>query len=222
LSLPLLAQLRNRARADKLSDRLTVMQMNAEDMVFADGQADIITGANILHHAVSPQRVLAEIRRVLRASGAAVFWEGFEGGAQIIAAIFDVLIEANEVRREKLPEGMPHAMRSFIADLVRRRGRSKPLEVLHSLDDKWYFTRSWISDLASAAGFSRYRIVSCYHTHNVVWVMVRHELLRFGYSADLLPGWAQEKILSIQDRYSEDWLSENLFEAAIVLEGKCE
>lgn len=220
LSLPLLAQLRNRAKREGLADRLAVMQVNAEDMVFSDAQADIVMGANILHHAVSPERTLTEIRRVLKPSGVAAFWEGFEGGAQIIASIFEVLLEASESRAKKLPAGMPDAMRSFIADLIRRRGRSKPVEVLLSLDDKWYFTHRWISDLAASAGFARYEIRSCYHTSNVVWVMVCHELLRFGYSADSLPQWAREKVLSIQDRYSDDWLTENLFEAAIVLEGQ--
>lgn len=218
LSLPLLAQLRNRAHRDGVADRLTLMQMNAEDIVFSDGQADVIMGANILHHAVSPEQILAEIRRVLKPTGVAAFWEGFEGGAQIIASIFDVLLEGNENRLEKLPVGVSDAMHSFIADLIRRRGRSKSLEVLLSLDDKWYFTDHWISDLAASTGFARYEVRSCYHTFNVVWSMVSHELARFGYSAELLPQWAREKVLTIQDRYSDDWLAENLFEAAIVLE----
>jgi ubiquinone/menaquinone biosynthesis C-methylase UbiE len=220
LSLPLLSQLRNRARRDGLADRLTVMQMNAEDMFVADAQADVIMGANVLHHAVSPEQALTEVRRVLKPHGVAVFWEPFEGGAQINASIFGILLEANENCVEKLPVGMTDAMREFTADLVRRRSRNKPLEVLLSLDDKWYFTHRWIGELAASAGFARCEIRNCYDTFNVVWVMVCHELARSGHNPDLLPGWAREKVLTLQDRYSDDWLAENLYEAAIVLEGK--
>ncbi len=218
LSLPLLAQLRNYARREGCGERLTVMQMNAEEIVLADAQADVVMGANVLHHAVSLEATLREIRRVLKPGGVAVFWEPFEAGAQINAGIFEILLEGDKARREKLPAGMTEAMRSFIADVQRRRGRSKPKEVLLALDDKWYFSERWLRDLAGSAGFASCSIKSCYGTHNVVWLMLKHELARAGFDADQLPRWAREKVLEVQDRYSDDWLANNIYEAAIVLE----
>ncbi len=217
LSLPLLAQLRNRAQRDGLADRLTVMQMNAEDVVFSDGQADIIMGANILHHAVSPEQILAEIRRVLKPSGVAVFWELFEGGAQFLAGLFDIWLEMNKHCSESLPPGMENAMLTFIADLDRRKGRTKPAEVLATLDSKWYFTRPFLEDVAGEAGFSRCEIRNVYGAHNVVWQMADHELRRWGFGLDGAPLWAREKLLAIQGRFSDDYLDENPFSCSIVM-----
>ena len=76
LALPLLSELRNLARRDNL-ERLTVLQMNAEDMLFLDGEVDLVMGGNVLHHALSLEKMFSEIRRVLRPGGPRCFLGGF-------------------------------------------------------------------------------------------------------------------------------------------------
>jgi len=216
LSLPLLAQMRNLARRDGY-DRLTILQMNAEDMVFADQQADIVMGAHVLHHALSLSKVFREIRRVLRPNGTAVFWEPFEGGGQILANLFDLWMEMDKYQAEHIPSGLIQAMLAFSADLDRRKGRTKPPEVLVTLDDKWYFTEQFIQDLAAEAGFARCEIRNVYGPYNVVWMMADHELQRWGYSVHVVPQWACEKLLAVQARMSDDYLNAHPFSASIVM-----
>jgi len=48
--------------------------MNAEEMTFEDGSFDLVYGSAILHHLDVPHSV-AEIHRVLRRGGIALFWE---------------------------------------------------------------------------------------------------------------------------------------------------
>src|SRR5271165_6127164 len=99
LSIPLLLQMRQFAVRAGYSNIL-VLQMNAEDMVFSDTQADIVVGGNVLHHALSLAGIFAEIRRVLKPGGVALFWEPFEDGGQLIAGIFDLWIEMDRYHKE--------------------------------------------------------------------------------------------------------------------------
>jgi ubiquinone/menaquinone biosynthesis C-methylase UbiE len=191
--------------------------MNAENMVFADQQADVIMGADVLHHALSLSTAFGEIRRVLRATGTAALWEPFEGGGQLLASVFDTWIEMDRSRTDHLSPGVMHAMLAFTADLRRRQGRSKPVELLKDLDDKWYFTRSFIEDLASEAGFSRCDVRNVYAPQNVLWTMTDHELRRWGHGLSAVPKWAQEKVLTIQSRMSDDYLNEHPFSACVIM-----
>jgi ubiquinone/menaquinone biosynthesis C-methylase UbiE len=217
LSLPLLSQLLNRANHDGHKS-LSVLQMNAEDMVFADQQADVIMGGQVLHHALSLSTTFREIRRVLRTNGTAVFWEGFEGGAQLLARVFDTWMEMDKSHADHLSPGVIDAMLAFTADLQRRKGRSKPVELLKELDDKWYFTRNFVEDLASEAAFSRCEIRNVYGPQNVLWIMTDHELRRWGHGLSAVPKWAQEKLLTIQSGMSDDYLNEHPFSACILMQ----
>lgn len=49
----------------------TVMQMNAEEMSFADASFDYVWSWGVIHHSADTPRVMREIRRVLRPSGKA-------------------------------------------------------------------------------------------------------------------------------------------------------
>ena len=216
LALPLLAEMRNLARRDAY-ESLSIVQMNGEDSIFEDEQADLVMGAHVLHHALSLETMFREIRRVLRPGKVAVFWEGFEHGAQILASIFDLWIEMDKSRSEHLKEPLIRSLQLFTADLQNRIGRNKPPEVLARLDDKWFFSHTHVRDLAAAAGFSQCEIRNIYGPVNVVRVLAEHELKRWGHQWNDLPNWAQEKLLTIQARYSEDYLNENPFCCSLLL-----
>jgi SAM-dependent methyltransferase len=62
------------AAREGLTDRISYMRMNAEELTFSDGSFDVVAGAGILHH-LDLRRALGEIARVLRPDGAALFME---------------------------------------------------------------------------------------------------------------------------------------------------
>lgn len=67
-------QAAERGRAEGLADRLEFKVMDAEHLDFPDASFDVVCGSGILHH-LSLERSYAEIARVLRPSGVAVFTE---------------------------------------------------------------------------------------------------------------------------------------------------
>jgi SAM-dependent methyltransferase len=62
------------AEQSGVSDRVDYRVMNAEELAFQDDSFDRVCGTGILHH-LDLGRAYAEIRRVLRPGGAAVFYE---------------------------------------------------------------------------------------------------------------------------------------------------
>jgi SAM-dependent methyltransferase len=69
-----IAESTERARAAGLDDRLTYLVMNAEQLAFPDASFDLVCGIGIIHH-LDVARSYAEIERVLRPGGRAVFLE---------------------------------------------------------------------------------------------------------------------------------------------------
>ncbi len=53
---------------------IAAAQMDGSTLALADNSVDIVYGANVLHH-VDTARCLAEVRRVLKPGGVAVFWD---------------------------------------------------------------------------------------------------------------------------------------------------
>ncbi|MCP4085153.1 MAG: class I SAM-dependent methyltransferase [Actinomycetia bacterium] len=62
------------AQSDADDDGSRFIQMNAEELAFGDGFFDVVCGSGILHH-LDLDRAFAEVRRVLRPGGQAVFVE---------------------------------------------------------------------------------------------------------------------------------------------------
>jgi SAM-dependent methyltransferase len=69
-----IAQARARAQAEGVSGRLRLEVMDAEALEFPAGSFDLVCGSGILHH-LDLERALAELCRVLRPGGRAVFFE---------------------------------------------------------------------------------------------------------------------------------------------------
>jgi ubiquinone/menaquinone biosynthesis C-methylase UbiE len=61
------------ARAQNLTNAKFLV-MNAEEMTFADRSFDLVFGSGIIHH-LDIEKSMAEIRRILRPNGRAIFWE---------------------------------------------------------------------------------------------------------------------------------------------------
>ena len=217
LALPLLLELRNYAHRENYS-RVSIAQMNAEDMFFADNQADLVLGAFILHHALSLENVLGEVRRVLQPGKKAVFWEPFENGSQILARIFEYWEDMNPYQAEPFRDDVVQGLRIFLADLNRRVGRTKPRELHAAIDDKWIFTESHIRDLATGAGFADCQLRNVYAGNcHVLQMLAKLEIERRGFAWSDVPQWARLKLLDVQSKLSIEFLDANPFCCAIVL-----
>jgi SAM-dependent methyltransferase len=64
----------------------TYLLMNAEETAFADNSFDLVCGSSILHH-LNLNKACAEIRRILRADGCAVFIEPLRHNPLSLAAV---------------------------------------------------------------------------------------------------------------------------------------
>lgn len=69
-----IAQARGRAAAEGLEERLRLQVMDAEALEFPAGCFDLVCGSGILHH-LDLERAAAELCRVLKPGGRAVFFE---------------------------------------------------------------------------------------------------------------------------------------------------
>lgn len=98
LSVPLLKMLKDHLEKHYAGRDWRVMQLNAEQLIFEDNQFDLVCGGSILHHLFQPERTLAECARILKPGGAAIFFEPFEVGNQVLALMYRHLLEMNQRR----------------------------------------------------------------------------------------------------------------------------
>jgi ubiquinone/menaquinone biosynthesis C-methylase UbiE len=215
LSLPLLIELKHHVEG---KPNVVIFQANAENLIFSDGAFDMVSGAHVLHHMTSLETAFAEIKRVLRPGGVAVFWEPIEDGAQLIAFLYELWLEMDLSRADHLTDAQKAAMRGFLFDLRQRVGREKSFEKLRQLDDKWWFTRQHLRELAAEAGFRNCEIKNVYKPRNVLSALTTHELKRWGQDIAELPAWATDRLKEVQERLSLDYLDEHPFSSAIVLQ----
>jgi len=74
-------------RADRLGERLPLVQADALALPFADGSLDAVTGHSLLYLVPDPLAALGEVRRVLHPGGGVAFLEPRVGSTSILAAL---------------------------------------------------------------------------------------------------------------------------------------
>lgn len=220
LSLGLLRELRHwHEQHYPQHTRLSLLQLDAHDTVFADAQLDLVLGAHVLHHLTDLRRAFAELGRILRPGGTAVFWEPFESGSQVVSFVMQLLIARNDVvaRPERIAPEILAGFREFMFDLHRRRGTVKSPELLAEIEDKWIFTVTQLRALVAGSGLELDGVRQVYVPQGLVSMMVDHELRRRLHSLEALPRWARELVREIEGQISLELASELLFSGAIVL-----
>jgi ubiquinone/menaquinone biosynthesis C-methylase UbiE len=200
-------------------DRLSLLQLNAEDTVFADGQFDLVTGAHVLHHLHDLRKAFTEIGRILRPGGVALFFEPFESGCQLLSLIMQLLIATNQSVpvASRIPEDVVAGFRVFMHDIWRRKGVAKSQELLDRLDDKWVFTETQLRHAIAGTGIELIAIKQVYQPAGLVSQMVDHELRRRLHSLAVLPEWAQQMVADVEGQFSHELIAETLFSGAIQL-----
>ena len=220
LSVNLLRELRD-WREEHYQDhhQLWLLQLNAEDTVFEDGQLDMVTGAHVLHHLGDLRKSFTEIHRILKPGGVALFWEPFESGCQVLSLIMQLLIAKNETVPDarRIPAEVIAGFRQFMSDIHRRKGTSKSQALLDTIDDKWVFTKAQLEALVSGTGLELTAVRQVYSPDGLISSMVDNELKRRLHSLDLLPPWARDLVGEVEQQFSQEFVSELLFSGVIIL-----
>jgi len=87
LSVELLVILRRVLERQGLEDRCALLQLNAEELEFRQDCFDLVVGAAILHHLISPDLTVRGCARILKPGGHAMFFKPFENGNAILNLI---------------------------------------------------------------------------------------------------------------------------------------
>ena len=90
-----------KAKINNVEDKTKVVQMNAEETSFANGEFDCVLGDLVLHH-LNPDRAMDEIYRILRDGGIAVFRE-----AVIFGRILRIIRKIIPYRHSITPDEKP-------------------------------------------------------------------------------------------------------------------
>ncbi len=77
------------------ADRLSYVAGDSEHLPFADASFDVVTCSNSFHHYPHQQKVIQDVRRVLRPGGRLMLIDGFRDNV-IGWVVFDVIITAVE------------------------------------------------------------------------------------------------------------------------------
>jgi ubiquinone/menaquinone biosynthesis C-methylase UbiE len=219
LSLNLLRELRQWHRQHYASRPLLLLQLNAQNTVFEDAQLDLVTGAHVLHHLGDLRGTFAEIHRILKPGGIALFWEPFESGCQMISLIMQLLIARNETASgdSQLSQDVVAGFREYMSDLHRRNGSAKSEALLDTIDDKWIFTRTQLEALVDGTGLELTAVRQVASPDGLIVQSVEHELARRLQSLDRLPQWARNLVHEIEAQLSREYIAELLFSGVIVL-----
>lgn len=103
-------------------------------------------------------------------------------------------------------------------DWATRAGSDKSGPWFRHMDDKWLFTRSWLSQAARQVGFHEPVIVP-HAAHDRLFRDYTAVTLRLaaGLEEDSLPDWAWETIARFDNGFSPDMKRDLLLEGTIVL-----
>lgn len=215
LSVELLVLLAGNLPTDA-AKRVTLVQMNAEELELTEGSVDLVVGGAILHHLYSPDRTLAAVARVLRKGGLALFFEPFETGSVILRIVWDRMLSdprANEIEPN---------VRAFLMGMIReydlRKGRDKSSAVYTAIEDKWFFTRKYFECHARELGYSTLQIYSLIE-NEYPFTLKTEVVLRAGIDAakEALPAWAWQMLRQYEEYFSTDGRHDLLIEAGVLL-----
>lgn len=220
LSVPLLRLLKGDLDRLYPDHECLVMQLNAEQLVFAAEQFDLVCGGAILHHLLRPEQTLLECHRVLKPGGAAVFFEPFELGNQVLAMALGHLLELNSLRedpQQRISAEVCDFLQAVRRDYDARKGRQKPAVLLEQLDDKHLFTKGHFEEIQRSAGFEGLTFVPISDAQEIFSAQAKVLLqLGMGRSETALPDWAWNHLRQLDDHFSADLRGELSFEFCVI------
>jgi ubiquinone/menaquinone biosynthesis C-methylase UbiE len=217
LSVDLLRLLKSALMEQGLDHRVALLQLNAEELDFAADSFDVVVGAAILHHLLSPDKTLAGCARILKSGGRAIFFEPFENGNAILGLIYNAILQ--HALAQTLAPDVRGLLQSLAIDTARRKGRDKSSPIFQHCEDKWLFTRSYVEEAAHRAGFSNCMIYPLHSTERQFEKQTEVNLrLGVGKTREALPQWAWEIVAYYDNFFSADLKNDLLVEGGIILQ----
>jgi SAM-dependent methyltransferase len=216
LSPQLLAMLRAHVIRNGLSDRVGAVCTDATRDFFRPESMDFATGGAILHHLIDPIQALKAVRRTLRPGGMAVFFEPFEGYS-VIRAAFTLMLGRSEAGEAGIAPATATFLRAMARDHEVRAGRDKSDALYRELDDKWLFTRTYMTEAAQRSGFRTVTLIPLYRPTNQYRLGVANLLTLGGFDpAEALPRWAWDIVETFDTCFSDDLKGEATLESGVV------
>jgi SAM-dependent methyltransferase len=141
------------AADERLSQVISLYCFDLYKPFFRQDTFDLAVGSAILHHLLDPRAALEQIANTLRPGGRIILFEPTEGGAHIVAAMYQAMID--QLNEDPIAHGRLIALlQAMLIDFEARFGvpRAKPWTA--DLDDKWLFSYSYFLSLANDLGLN--------------------------------------------------------------------
>jgi ubiquinone/menaquinone biosynthesis C-methylase UbiE len=232
----LLRILRDLLSQEGLSSRCALVCTDIQNQIYREGAFDLAIGGAILHHIVDPEQVIRNVFNALKPGGAAIFFEPFEAGNGIMALAYAQILEEAKRRNVLQQSVLRSTLASLLARLRPTRGQATALDLLRqavkdyrsrivprserellALDDKWLFTRPYLTGVGERIGAEKVviypinKIEKQFSQHAAVSLFLS---LRAGPEA--LPDWAWKILYRYDQAFSEGQLQELLLEGCVI------
>jgi ubiquinone/menaquinone biosynthesis C-methylase UbiE/glycosyltransferase involved in cell wall biosynthesis len=152
LSIQLLKLLQNALTDTGDSERVELLQLNAEELDFQPESLDLVVGVAVLHHLFEPERTIAGCAAVLKRGGHAILLEPFAEGCLTLARLYRQIL-AHPLAVE-LHESVRWMVGALAHDFEVRSIPDKTLPLFNHLDDKQLFSRAFFEEQARRYGFA--------------------------------------------------------------------
>lgn len=211
LSLSMLGILKEKLEGNQDSDRVALLQLNAEKLEFAEGSFDLVCGAAILHHLISPDKTIKGVAKILKPKGVAIFFEPFEPGTSMMALIYRSIL-ANW-RSWFLRPSVKIYFKNLPKVWQKMKNPDKTGCFFTTADNKWIFTKKYFEKLKEKFGFEKliiYRLDKSKHPFTVL--MKSHLENKFAQ----VPRWVKDLVNEYEDWLSKEVKDELITEGCIV------
>jgi len=212
-SVSMLLALKSKLDEEKMAQRCALLQLNAEDLDFKPNSFDLITGAAILHHLFRPEEVIKQSLRILKPRGVAIFFEPFENGYSILGLIYKSIL--NDKRAKWLGRKKIEYFRYCIRVWQKMKTLDKTDSFFLGQDDKWFFTRQYISNLAEEFGYDKCLIYKLEKSKHPFETLAKTHLE--GNNIRNIPGWIWDIVKEYEEWFSDNLKEDLLTEGCIIL-----
>lgn len=160
-------------------------QCDANNLPFKSESFDLIVGHSVLHHFLNYETTLANIRRLLRPGGKAMFYEPVIQGKILVAFFGELIIRTeNNHKMGIMDEQDIKKIKTMIRHITKARWLGDDKEALAKMEDKYIFDIIQMEKLAAELGYSGFEF---YNNGKPYWGYkwhVQQHLLMAGIKAD--------------------------------------
>jgi len=212
LALPMLLILKEKLSGKKNASHCQLIQLNAEELDFKENSFDLIVGAAILHHLLNPDKTIRHCQKILKPGGLAIFFEPFEAGMDVLALIFQSILNHKNCRW-----WFEFTKKRYMKDSLilwqKMKNTHKNNPFFRTVDDKWLFKKSYFEKLASELSFAELTIFRLDQS-NQPYTHLANEHFNKNFKA--FPLWIKEIFFQYEEWLSDELKDELLTEGCVI------